>query len=792
MNTTIEKIIFFAYKGKYRGTHDDNIESINCAIKEYNKHQKTYKAKTWEEYKKTTHISADVLKAIDECEIFVCDLTYFNHNVLFELGYAIGKNKKILILLNIDIDNANTKYGEFFLKEIRYTAFKNSQDILTALQQKNYKNDLLETYTNTKNLEKSSLDLLYIKSKLNNQPSLDLSEKIEFLKKQHDFSLLVDDPLEVSYRAESWYFQNIYKAKCVIIHFWGENVANAFVENAQNSFFAGLAHGLGIKVLLVAPAKYNAPLDYYEILIQYDSSKNLINSVNEWLGKELINKQIERKIEIIEEHKTNLIKLGIGCEIAEYEKEGLLKYFVETSPYYSALKKEKIIITGRKGSGKTAIYIKLLDELSNNDFNFIINLRPESDELLENIQLSDVFKDLAGKKYFFVSVWKLTVFSKLVYSVYEKLLLRAEHKDYTPEEINLIDFVKKNESFMKMNVYGVISEIYNKFKNTSGDLNSPKILGDLYKEYLSNLLGISRDYFKSIKAKYYKIIIIADNLDQAWDLQGNLDIQTEMIDSLLEIDNKIKKELVNKEDKQIDLKTIIFLRRDIFEYILKKVKEPDKLALMQNEIDWEKYPELLKKVIEKRFKYSLDIKNEQNIEKTWKEYFEIKGKTPFDSIKSIVTLRPRDIIYFVSQLFDSAINRGGDKVINHDFENAIKNYASFLNENLIAETKAEYPEISAILSKLQEYHGKKLEYKTFSKILDSFHFNQKKKEKFTKILFNRGYMLGFDTATSQPFEDVDTLQRKLKEKRWYFFSNKVYVIAHAKYYTIKNNANKAF
>ena len=787
-----EKIIFFAYKGKYRGTQDDNVESINRATKEYNEHQKKYVAKTWEEYKKSTHISAEVLKVIDECEIFVCDLTYFNHNVLFELGYAIGKNKEILILLNPSIDNASKKYENFFLKQVRYTSFKNAQDIQTALQQKNYKNNLVETYVKIENLEKNNLDLLYIKSKLNNQPSINLSEKIEFLKEQHELSLLVDDPLEVSYRAESWYFKNIHRAKCAIIHFWGENVENAFVENAQNSFFAGLAYGFGIKVLLVAPAKYKAPLDFYEILIQYDSSESLINSVDIWLAKELINKQIEEKIEIIEEHKTNLIKLGIGCEIAEYEKDGLLKYFVETSPYHSALKKEKVIITGRKGSGKTAIYIKLLDELSKDDFSFIINLRPESDELLENIQLSDVFKDLAGKKYFFVSVWKLTIFSKLIYAVYEKLLLKTEYGDHTSEEMKLINFVKNNESFIKMNVYGVISEIYNKLKNTRGDINSPKFLGDLYKEYLGQLLSISKDYLRSTKAKYYKIIIIADNLDQAWDLQGNLDIQTEMIDSLLEIENKIKKELINKENKQIDLKTIIFLRKDIFEYILKKVKEPDKLILMQNEIDWEKYPELLKKVIENRFKYSLDIKKEQDVEKTWKEYFESKSKKPFDSIKLIVTLRPRDIIYFVSQLFDSAINRGGDKVINYDFDNAIKNYASFLNENIIAETKAEYPEISAILSKLQEYNGKKFEYKTFSKILDSFYFNQKKKAEFTKTLFDRGYMLGFDTTTSQPFADIDVLQRKLKEKRWYFFPNKVYVIAHAKYYTIKNIANKAF
>lgn len=794
MNTeTLGKTIFFAYKGKYKGTNDDNVESIKYAIKEYNNYQKTYKAKSWEEYKQTTPISIDVLKAIEECEIFVCDLTYFNHNVLFELGFALGKEKEILVLLNTEINDSSNKYKDFFLKNIRYTSFKNGKDVLAALQQKNYGDDLLNTFVNTGSLIKNSNDLLYIKTKLNNQASLDLSDKINFLKENHEFSLLVDDPLEVSYRETDWYLKNIYQSKCTIIHFWGEDTKNSFIENARNSFFAGLANGLNKKVLLVAPAKYSAPLDYHEILFSYDSSESLINFVDSWLTKELITQEMEEKIEKIEEHTNNLIKLGIGCEVAEYEKEELPNYFVETSPYFSALKKEKVIIVGRKGSGKSAIYIKLINELSKDNFNYLINLKPESEELLENSQLSNIFLNPTTKKTFFIAAWRLTIFSKLIYSIYDKLSNKSIYDENSQEEKILIDFVKKNESFIKMNVFGVVFEICNKIKTSGGDINSPKILDGLYHEYLSQIIKIVKDYFKTIKAKYYKIIIIADNLDQAWDPQGNLEIQSEIITSLLEIDNKIKNELINKENEQIAIRTIVFLRKDIFDYIIKTVKEPDKLTLIENEIDWEKYPELLRKVIDNRFKYSLGLNQEDNIEETWKEFFGLKNnKHPFDVIKSIVTLRPRDVIYFVSKLFDSVINRGGDKVINSDFENAINNYTKFLNENLIAETKAEYPEISDILTKLQIYHGTKLEYRVYSKILDSVKYNLSKKEEFTKVLFEKNYMLGYDDKTNQPFSDVETLQKKLKEKRWHFFQNKVYVIAHAKYFFIKNITDKAF
>ena len=793
MSQIEEKIIFFAYQGKSQGTFNNNVESIKHAIREYNQYQKTYTAKSWEDYKKTTPINTDILNAINQCEVFVSDLTYFNCNVLFELGYAIGKNKKILIILNREINNSENNYRDSFLKILRYTPFQNSQDLKAALQQKSYEDNLIKKFTNVESLQRDSIDLLYLKNGLNDQPSLDLNEQIESLEKLKGLSLLVDDPLEVAYRPVDWYLQNIYKAKCVVIHFRGNDMVNASTENAKNSFLAGLAVGFNQKTLLVAPAKYRVPLDYDDICVQYQSSQDLITVVSNWLEKELITEEIKEKIAKKEKHELNLIKLGIGCEIAENEKDDLLKYFLEIAPYYSALNQEKIILVGRKGSGKSAIYIKILDELSKNSLNYVINLKPESSELLEDIQLSSVFKNPATKKTFFISIWKLTIFSKLAYSVYEKLLSKPSYVEFSSEEEKLINFVREHESFIKMNVFGVISEARKKIKNSGSDLNSPRILEELYQGYLSQLKVTLKEYFESIKAKYYKIVVIADNLDQAWDSKSNLDIQSEMIISLLEVDNQIKNELIDKGNRQVGFKIAIFLRKDIYDYILKEVKEPDKLTIMTSEIDWEQYPRLLQQVIENRFKYSLGLKPEENIEKTWREFFELKNKKhPFEIIDSIVTRRPRDVIYFVSQLFNSAINRGGDKVNAIDLKYAIENYSNFLNNNLIAETKAEYPEIGSILAKLQEHHGQKLEYQKYSKILSSFKYNQKKKDEFTKTLFNREYMLGFDTATNQPFSDIETLNKKLKEKKWFFFPNKVYVIAHAKYYLIKNIADKSF
>ena len=106
----MEQIIFFAYESG----HFENKDAIYKAIIEYNKHQKSYRAKTWEELRISDKIiNKNIMNEIDKCEIFACDMTYINYNVLFELGYAVGKRRKTLIFLNSSVEGVEKKYNSF-------------------------------------------------------------------------------------------------------------------------------------------------------------------------------------------------------------------------------------------------------------------------------------------------------------------------------------------------------------------------------------------------------------------------------------------------------------------------------------------------------------------------------------------------------------------------------------------------------------------------------------------------------------------------------------------------------
>ncbi|MFA6176987.1 MAG: hypothetical protein WC765_10460, partial [Phycisphaerae bacterium] len=495
-----------------------------------------------------------------------------------------------------------------------------------------------------------------------------------------------------------------------------------------------------------------------------------------------------------EEHELNMLKLGIGGDIAENEKAGLLNYFVITSSYQAALRNEKSLLVGRKGSGKSAIYIKLLDVFQVDILNYVISLLPESDELLEDVEMSELYDSSAAKRNFFFTVWKLVIYSKLADVIYERLLGKPIEYQYNTYENELVRFIDKNRDFIKLNFFGVVKEISKKLKD-SRHIEKPEILEGLYTEYLSPLISTVKGYFNSISAKYNKIVILADNLDKTWDSTHNLDNQCEMIATLLEVDKKIQKELADKSGQTINVREIIFLREDIFNYICPKSNEPDKLQTLVHKIDWENYPQLLKALVDSRFKFIIGLKDGEVEKKAWDEFFDLGKKEkrhPYEVIESIVTHRPRDIIYFISRLIESAIDKRHEKVDQQDLNYAIENYTNFLNDNLIAETRAEFPEISQILVQLHKYRGEKLKYKEFCNILKDIGYDLFRIEKLVSTLFENGYMVGYDENTSMPFADIEELKKKLNERRWIFFQNEVYVIAHAKYYYIKNKSRSPF
>ena len=81
-------------------------QCIEKAVDEYNRSQSDVRVNTWVQLDIIGHfISTEVLKGIDEADFLIADITKLNFNVTYEIGYAIGKSKRVLLTKNKSIEN---------------------------------------------------------------------------------------------------------------------------------------------------------------------------------------------------------------------------------------------------------------------------------------------------------------------------------------------------------------------------------------------------------------------------------------------------------------------------------------------------------------------------------------------------------------------------------------------------------------------------------------------------------------------------------------------------------------
>ena len=118
---------FYAYPSRPASVGD----SIAAAIDEINRAGEV-DLTPWSRLSVTGKgIIDQILSAINSADLVCGDLTDANPNVLFELGYAIAKNKRIWITVDRTYTASNAKLDDLrLLTTVGYAAYQNSRDIV--------------------------------------------------------------------------------------------------------------------------------------------------------------------------------------------------------------------------------------------------------------------------------------------------------------------------------------------------------------------------------------------------------------------------------------------------------------------------------------------------------------------------------------------------------------------------------------------------------------------------------------------------------------------------------------
>ncbi|MHB8124187.1 MAG: P-loop ATPase, Sll1717 family [Desulfitobacteriaceae bacterium] len=692
-NIGIESSGFFAYPNLPK----DRCEIIESAVTLVNKQQSKTKFRlvSWAGMsKRSARIISNIIEEIKKAEIFFADISGLNFNVLFEVGFAFGKQKKLLLLTQ----GFSTQERNEDLKEL---------ELINGLNIDTYQNsEKLAEYI-LKNIDNTQAEILKYGVNLNDNSKVNTGL---FLKgyADHEIGLAalntfkevftkvnIDDWAEDSAQNLRWYVSEIVKSSGIAALFVDAKWDNSRKINARFSFLCGLAVALDKRVLMIGLPEFSTPLDYKDILIIPKSASIAKNAIIKYFRKISLAPTVQELTPNIEEvvgdnresskeldKQLVLLDINIGNSIAENEEEELSEYFVQTGPYINALNATQLVIVGSKGSGKTANFFRLRDDFRKHSKNFVCEIKPSDykmERFLNTIRKLDQDNGLEG--HIIENVWKTIIYCEIIEVFSNELKEKLSIIGQTENGDKLLAFAEKHSELINSPFERKL-EIASKWLEEVA-FDADNFSKKIHDSFLSEAKRVLLPFFTQRK----KAVILLDNLDKAWAVDSDLDLQAKVVLNLLGINRRLK------SDFNIDVSLLIFLRRNIFEYILRFAREPDKLITESLELIWDD-GEMLLRVLEERFKKVIDRWGGTSPnEDIWNTFFcPVVDAIPIKIwIYKNIMPRPRDLIHFVQKAIEWAINRGHSEIQEGDLLTAQKSYSAFALEQIIAEYKAEEP-----------------------------------------------------------------------------------------------------
>ncbi|WP_409019116.1 P-loop ATPase, Sll1717 family [Brevundimonas vesicularis] len=243
-------------------------------------------------------------------------------------------------------------------------------------------------------------------------------------------------------------------------------------------------------------------------------------------------------------------------------------------------------------------------------------------------------------------------FKKLIFS--ERLLMASEH---------------------------IIQEYRAKYSSESGVSFSTESLTELL--YKTDIREIRKDVVEYLKLKKSAVILF-DNLDRGWPESGLTNDDILVIRCLIDASRKIQREL---RQKDIDFSSIVFLRNDVFQILMRRTADFGKDLTAQ--LDWTD-PDQIKELIRLRMTMS-EADKEQSFDTLWSRYFVryVDGIDSSDYILERSLRRPRNVIKMIYEARSSAINLGHKIIDDTDVKKGVERFS----RNLLIEADRELTDI---------------------------------------------------------------------------------------------------
>jgi signal transduction histidine kinase len=639
-------------------------------------------------------VISEITKAIHAADLAVFEITTLNQNVMFELGYAIGAEKRVWLLCDPTDHLAERRWKQLrLLTTVGYARYANSEHIRVAFakEQPHLATETIFEQAIVPALQEALFSsLFYVSSPYNSEAERDLRRRI-LEEQKHGISCQIDDATESSVQPLSWYAQQIYAANAVVVHLMSPNRMGSEVHNARSALIAGLAFGMERPLLMVAHEDYPAPLDYQDLLYVYRTATEVVTYVDRWLNTTLAALHAQDRDTTVHRRRlhlaTELRSLRLGAHVAENEVDILDEYFVETAAFDQVLNANVMVFVGRKGTGKTANLMQASEVLKGDKRQLVCVVKPFGYEMDSVVRLMHRFGAADSQSYVVEALWKFLLMSEITLTAAAEIEARAAPPEPGSAEADLLAYLEGEGNVLTYDfavrleraIEGLLS-LPTESRIEDERARITEALHDTHIQVLRGLLG-------RVLTNKTRVAVLVDNLDKPWDKGEDLDNLATFLLGLLTAIGRLEADFAKSDAwrQPIPLTLAVLLRSDIFARVVRAAREPDKIPFTR--LVWDDH-EVLLRVVEERYVAARD--GEANPEDLWSNYFvpRIGLNSTKDHILKRILPRPRDLVYFCNAAITTAVNRRHERIEADDIVGAEKIYSQFAFEALLVEDEA--------------------------------------------------------------------------------------------------------
>ena len=625
-----------------------------------------------------------IVSRIDESSFIVADITYLNLNVVYEIGLSIGKKKRVHLVRRQAIDGDKEIAQQVGIFDtLGYEEYSDSNDLT----------HLLANYTDSEPLAFSeTLDRLAPVYVVEPPIKSDSATSMTSCVKKARYRYRSFNPVEDIRISASDAIRQVAASSGILVSLEDPDSSRfGAIQNIRSLFVAGLSHGMAKPTLILCPNEYLAPLDVRDEVKRYGGRQEIATHIHE-LSLE-ITEYLQESDPISIDGGTLLQSLQVGDPTAENEMTTLAEYYLRLDQYDRAVKGEVNLVVGRKGSGKTAMFIQVRDRIRANKKNIVVDLKPEGYQLVKLKEELLAYLTEGAKQHLITAFWEYLLLLEIAYKLLEKDRSIHRHNHDLYQLYRDLEDTYKSEKFSAggdfserlLTLSQRLSAKYQaRFGTAAGQKLSAQEVSELV--YHHEIPRLREHISKYLETKQM-VWVLFDNLDKGWSTQGIDTTDAIVLRCLIDAGRKLERDMRKAHH---ELHCVVFIRNDVYEHLMQNSADYGKE--MRAVLDWTD-PDLLREMLRLRLVSGIRDADSRAFETIWPRICvsHYKGEDTSSYIIDRSLMRPRNVLKIFSHCRGFANNLSHPKITDDDIEKGLLAYSHDLLIELDRELSDVFP-----------------------------------------------------------------------------------------------------